>query len=141
MLATVVAGLAAGTALIFIISVVADSQTVLRGSWVGPMFVANMRGEVRDFLEKYPDATLFVYLHDVCVPDCIPPSPIVEYYLEEGSKAASVRITLYEGSVSFVQISCYNLENENDSATAYGPTLENPGFPDVAGFLQDPHCP
>jgi hypothetical protein len=141
LLAAIVAGFAVGIALIFIMSVAADSQTVLRGSWVGPMLVANMRGEMRDFLEKYLDATLFVYLQDRCVPDCTPPDPIVEYYLEEGFKAASVRIVLDYGRVSFVQVNCQNTEDESDSATAYGPTPKNPGFPDVAGFLQDPRCP
>lgn len=54
---------------------------------------------------------------------------------------ADIRILLREGKVVFVQVSCHNLADENDYATVYGPTPEVTEFPDVAAFLQDPHCP
>jgi hypothetical protein len=141
LLTAVIAGLAVGVVFIVVMAVVTESQVFLRSSYVSYMLGANMRGEVKDFLARYPDAKLFVYLRDGCVPDCTPPPPIVEYYFEEGSKAADVRVLFREGQVVFVQSSCHNLADENDYATTYGPAPEQVGFPNVAEFPHDPHCP
>lgn len=50
------------------------------------MLVANLRDEVKDFLARYSDAELFVYLLDRCVPECTPPPPVVEYHFEEAAR-------------------------------------------------------
>ncbi len=83
------------------------------------MLVANLRDEVKDFLARYPDAELFVYLLDRCVPECTPPPPVVEYHFEESSKAATVWVSFDEGQDVFVHVGCYDLEDENDYVTAY----------------------
>jgi hypothetical protein len=137
----VITRLAAGVAFILVIAVVTDSQVFSRSTWVGYMLGANMRDEVKDFLARYPDAKLFVYLRDSCVPECTPPYPIVEYHFEEGSRAADIRVLFDEEQVVFVQASCHNIEDESDYVTAYDPTPEAAGFPNMAEFLQDPRCP
>lgn len=131
-----IAGLASGTAFIFVIAAMANAMpsTIWSGVFIR---TANEFEEVRTFREVYPNSNVTVFFNPHCL-SCRP--PIVEYGYQEGTKYADIRVILPRSSeeVIFKDVACINLEDTFDRAEIHGQNIEHQ---EILDLLQDPHCP
>jgi hypothetical protein len=133
--AAVIAGLAAGIAFIFVMTVMADTApaTMVR---VSAIRTAGELDEVKTFREVYPNSNVTVFFNSHCL-SCRP--PIVEYGYQEGTEYTNIRVILtHSNEVIFKAVACINLENTFDSVDVHGQNLERR---DILDLLKDPHCP